>query len=306
MGQKTKTSAGTPAPRLPRHALEGAEASGARVQSAIRRIAGRIATALQASETASPQPLNFAIADTGSGRRDSFDGRFGDDHLFAGITLDPVHVPALLIAERGVADLLVERNYGGRIEALGSARMRRPGRAETREFAALAERMAAALQASCDDRLPVSAKLIAPIDADDARELVPAGEAVAAITISMHCPPAPQPQQLTLFLPLAALRATSVLQATLAGRDETARRRWSEALQQRAGDIAMPARSVIARPMMSMGQLMALRPGDVIPITMPRQVPLLVSDRRIATGTIGERDGRVAFMIDQLEREDAR
>jgi flagellar motor switch protein FliM len=129
---------------------------------------------------------------------------------------------------------------------------------------------------------------------------------VAAIGFALDLPPITTPQRLTLLLPLAALRASSVLPGDGGGRDAAARRRWAEAMEQRSGAIAMPARSVIARPMLSMGQLMALRPGDIIPITMPRHVPLLVADRHVATGTIGERDGRVAFMIDQIEQEDAR
>jgi flagellar motor switch protein FliM len=287
---------------MPRHALEGAEASGARIQSAVRRVAGRIAAAL--NERA-PAPLCFAVASIATGRRDAFDDQFAEDRLSAALALDPLHLPAVLLAPQGLAALLVERHYGGRIEALGSARMRAPGRAEVRELTGLAEQFAAALQHSCEDRLPVQARVLAPLAPDDAQALIAPGEAVAAIRFDLAMPPASGTHALTLLLPLAALRATSVLQVTLASRDDAARRRWREDLAHCAGAIAMPARSVIARPMLSMSQLMALRPGDVIPIRMPRQVPLLVADRRVATGTIGERDGRVAFMIDQLEREDA-
>jgi flagellar motor switch protein FliM len=305
MGQKiARPPAAEPAP--PRHALEGAEANSTRIQSAVRRVAARIAAALEAREAGGTQPVRYSVADCNTGRRDAQDALFDAGALCAAISLEPIHVPALLVIDRALAALLVERNYGGRIEALGSARLRAPGRAEVREFSGLAQNFAAALQASCEDRLPVSARPIAPIDADDARALVAGGEAVAAIRFDLILPPVRNAQRLTLLLPLAALRATSVLQAALSGRDDAARRHWANALGQRAGDIAMPARSVIARPMLSMGQLMALRPGDVIPIAMPRHVPLLVADRRIATGTIGERDGRVAFMIDSLEPENAR
>ncbi|MGL4314927.1 MAG: FliM/FliN family flagellar motor switch protein [Sphingomonas sp.] len=166
--------------------------------------------------------------------------------------------------------------------------------------------MAAALQQSCDDRVPLSAVSIGALAADDACDLLSAGEAVARIDFAVTLPPSRSPLSVTLLLPLVALRAATVLQAALSHRDAASRARWQGELARRAGDIAMPARSVIARPLLSMQQLMALRPGDVIPIGMPRVVPLLVADRRVATGTIGERDGRVAFMIDHLEREEAR
>ena len=49
-----------------------------------------------------------------------------------------------------------------------------------------------------------------------------------------------------------------------------------------------------------MSQLMQLKPGDVIPITLPAKAPLIVADRRLAFGTIGEREGKAALMIEQV------
>ncbi len=293
--------------RQPRHALEAADAGGQRTVAAVRRVAARLAAALdEGSGSTDAALLQFAVASHASGRRDQFDVLFSDDADVAAIAIEPVHAPALLIADRALSALLVERHYGGRIDVSGKAGMRRTGIAEVREFARLADAVSAALRQSCDDRVPVSASRVGPMTADDARDLLAAGEAVARIDFAVMLPPLATPHVLTLLLPLAALRATSVLQAALATRDSASRSRWKCDLARRAGDIAMPARSVIARPLLSMQQLMALRPGDVIPIGMPRRVPLLVADRKVATGTIGERDGRVAFMIDQLEREDAR
>jgi flagellar motor switch protein FliM len=305
MGQKPAPFAptiGTP----PRHALEAAEASGTRIQSAVRRVAARIAGALDAARCGAVQPRRFSCADSSAGRRDQHDAVFADTMLCGAIALEPVHLPALLIAPRALAAALVECSYGGRIDALGSGQMRRPGYAEAREFAGLLQDFAQALQTGCEDRIPVAAEPRASFDSDSARDILPPGEAVAVIHFDLHLPPARDPFRLTLMLPLAALRASTVLQASLATRDAAARQRWQGALSRRSGDIAMPARSVIARPMLSMGQLMALRPGDVIPISMPRHVPLLIADRRVATGTIGECDGRVAFMIDSLEPEHVR
>jgi flagellar motor switch protein FliM len=49
-----------------------------------------------------------------------------------------------------------------------------------------------------------------------------------------------------------------------------------------------------------MSELMALRPGDVIPLNIPRHLPLIVGDRVYAHGSIGEQDGIAAFMIEKL------
>jgi flagellar motor switch protein FliM len=290
----------------PRHALEAADACGQRTVAAVRRVAGRIAAALSASlgVAGDSAALHFAVAGYASGRRDQFDDVFVDGADIAAIAIEPVHAPALLIADHVLSAVQVERHFGGRAEAPSAVRGRRKGIAEAREFAQLADTLAAALQQSCDDRVPVVAARLGTMAAEDALDLLAPGEAVARIDFTVTVPSIEADFGVTLLLPLAALRAASVLQMALATRDLESRNRWKANLARRAGDIAMPARSVIARPLLSMQQLMALRPGDVIPIGMPRRVPLLVADRRIATGTIGERDGRVAFMIDHLEREE--
>jgi flagellar motor switch protein FliM len=305
MGQ-AKHAAEPVTPSQPRHALEAADAGGHRTIAAIRRVAGRIATALgDASESTMATALCFAVANHASGRRDQFDSMFDSDADIAAITIEPVHAPALLVADPGLATLLVERHYGGRIGAPAHGKARVGGLAGVRAFARMADAVALALQQSCEDRVPVGAAPLGAMGADDARDLITAGEAVARIDFQVTAPPLATPYWLTIMLPLAALRAATVLQMALTVRDPASRSRWQGELARRAGDIAMPARSIIARPLLSMPQLMALRPGDVIPIGMPRRVPLLVADRRVATGTIGERDGRAAFMIDQLDREDA-
>ena len=47
--------------------------------------------------------------------------------------------------------------------------------------------------------------------------------------------------------------------------------------------------------------LLALRPGDVIPISLPQHIPLTVAGRLFAHGTLGEADGRAAIRISRIE-----
>jgi flagellar motor switch protein FliM len=65
--------------------------------------------------------------------------------------------------------------------------------------------------------------------------------------------------------------------------------------------VRLPARTVLARPNLTLAELMALQPGDVIPVHISRSLPLIVGDRIFAHGTIGEQDGRAAFMIEKLQ-----
>ncbi|RYD89738.1 MAG: flagellar motor switch protein FliM, partial [Sphingomonadales bacterium] len=77
---------------------------------------------------------------------------------------------------------------------------------------------------------------------------------------------------------------------------------WKNKLFGALDNVALPVRSVLARPEMTVAQLLALKPGDVIPVTLSQTVPLLVGNRRFAEGTIGEQDGRAALMIENLNK----
>lgn len=79
-------------------------------------------------------------------------------------------------------------------------------------------------------------------------------------------------------------------------------REWKNKLLGALDNVSLPVRSVLARPEMTVAQLLALKPGDVIPITLSQTVPLLVGNRRFAEGTIGEQEGRAAMMIENLNK----
>ena len=78
---------------------------------------------------------------------------------------------------------------------------------------------------------------------------------------------------------------------------------WQSRIARRMRDIRLPARTVLARPNLSLADLMELKVGDVIPVTIGRALPLIVGNRIVAHGTIGEQDGRAAFQIEKLAQE---
>ncbi len=81
---------------------------------------------------------------------------------------------------------------------------------------------------------------------------------------------------------------------------------WQDKLFSALENVSLPVRSVLARPEITVAQLLALKAGDVIPITLSQTVPLLVGNRRFAEGTIGEQDGRAAMMIETINKESLR
>ncbi len=76
---------------------------------------------------------------------------------------------------------------------------------------------------------------------------------------------------------------------------------WSDRLMESVSQVCLPVRSILARPELPLSRIMTLQPGDVIPLTMPRNVPLTVAGRLFAHGTIGESNGRAAIRIESIQ-----
>ncbi len=68
---------------------------------------------------------------------------------------------------------------------------------------------------------------------------------------------------------------------------------------QAMGEIPLTLRATLVEMRMPLARIAALRPGDVLPVSVARQVPLTAGEATIALGTIGEVDDRVALQIIQ-------
>lgn len=63
------------------------------------------------------------------------------------------------------------------------------------------------------------------------------------------------------------------------------------------GDIPLPLRATLVDMRIPLARIAALKPGDVLPVSVARQVPLAIGDATIAHGAVGEVDDRVALQI---------
>lgn len=77
---------------------------------------------------------------------------------------------------------------------------------------------------------------------------------------------------------------------------------WRESMGKVLADVCLPARSVLARPVLTLPQLANLKPGDIIPIPPARNLPLIIGDRVFARGSLGEQNGLAAFRIETIEK----
>lgn len=81
---------------------------------------------------------------------------------------------------------------------------------------------------------------------------------------------------------------------------------WRSSLTRSVMNVRFPVRSVLAEPVVPLSVLMNLKPGDVIPITVTPDVPVIVGRDRLPSvlgaGTVGAANGRAAIRITQLAR----
>ncbi len=109
------------------------------------------------------------------------------------------------------------------------------------------------------------------------------------------------PTVISVLYPLSMLRPIEEkLETRVQDEDLAASEDWRWRLGEALSQVSLPVRSVLARPEISVAELLALKPGDVIPINIQPRTPLLAGARRIADGVIGEQDGRAALMIEKV------
>ena len=90
------------------------------------------------------------------------------------------------------------------------------------------------------------------------------------------------------------------LQSDRGERDE----RWTVNLRQQIQNAMVELSAQLATPRLSLRQLVALKPGDVIPIEMPEQLDICVDDLPVLSGTLGVSHGRHALKINHVVRRE--
>jgi flagellar motor switch protein FliM len=210
----------------------------------------------------------------------------------------PLKGPVLLAAARPLILQLVDIFYGGKGQL--AAEREELTDAEDRFAARLGRDMGMQLAAAWSDKLAMEPELdcvtgdpakLAAVRADDElfiQRFVLRGAPFEGRTI-------------VCAYPLAALRGVAGAEPApeMPG---AANPVWAGALNKALRDVRLPVRSVLARPEISLVKLLALEVGDIIPLGMPRHVPVTVAGRSFAVGSIGEANGNAAIMIEHIEK----
>lgn len=111
-----------------------------------------------------------------------------------------------------------------------------------------------------------------------------------------------EPSMIDILYPVAALKPLGPqLNARVHGRSAEPDPRWRNGLTRATMSVRFPVRSVLAEPVISLGKLLELKEGDVIPISFGPAVPVMVGNRRMGTGTVGTANGMAAIRIQSFE-----
>jgi len=210
----------------------------------------------------------------------------------------PLKGPMLLAAPRPLILQLVDIFYGGKGQL--AAEREELTDAEERFAARLGRDLGLQLAAAWGDKLPIAPELDC-VTTDPAKlAAVRADDELLVQRFTLRGAPF-EGRTIACAYPLAALRGIAGAEPALDPREPAADPVWAGALGKALRDVRLPVRSVLARPEISLVKLLALEVGDIIPLAMPRHVPVTVAGRNFAFGSIGEANGNAAIMIEHIE-----
>jgi len=206
-----------------------------------------------------------------------------------------IAVPADFVAA------LIERFYGGSAgPAAGSTKRLEFSASEELLLARLLEKVSGIMVEAWRDVMPVDATLAQRETSRFHIRFIRPDDQVVIQNFTIT-PAEGQPATITVLYPLAMLRPIEE-QMSKRVHDEapSGNAAWRSMLAASLAEVQMPVRSILARPEISLAQLMTLKPGDVIPIQILPRTPLLIANRTVAEGQIGEQDGRAAMLIERV------
>lgn len=242
-----------------------------------------------------------AVGDSGTMRWDAWRADLPGFASLALFRLRPMKGGLVIALDPGFVSALLDGFYGG----TGRAWDRQSAEftpAEERLIAQLHDGILTGLVESWSEFAPIAPAAIGHETNPDFANAFRADEMIVLQRFTLTAG-AIAPTEIVIAYSLSALRAVeSQLSAKVHDDAGPADDLWRMRIGAALEDVRLPVRSVLARPEVTVSQLLALQPGDVIPITVPAAIPLLVANKRIASGTIGEKNGLAAIQITSIER----
>ena len=206
----------------------------------------------------------------------------------------------LLTVDSNLIYSIVDVLLGGR---RGTSAMRVEGRPYTTIERTLVQRMIEVVLADARQAFAPLTEVDFDLDRVETnpRFAAIARPANAAILVKLRIDMEDRGGRIELLLPYATLEPIRkmLLQQFMGekfGRDNI----WESHLATELWSTKMEVSAVLDEMQKPLGEVMQLKVGDVIPVTISRSLPLIVGNRIVARGSIGEQDGRAAFQIEKI------
>ena len=213
--------------------------------------------------------------------------------------LHPLKGMVLVKLEAGMISAVVERFYGGTGKRPAPEREEFT-RSEDRMLKRLSDDIMGALVRTWADLLPMEMSPVARETDVQTLVFAEANDQLLNQSFSVNFGSG-DGWTIELMFPLAALRQLEpLLGSNVTEEIKHKDPLWQARIARQMGDIRLPAKTVLARPSLTLTELLNLKNGDVIPVNIARSLPLIVGNRVIAQGTIGDQNGRAAFLIDKM------
>ncbi|NIJ09583.1 flagellar motor switch protein FliM [Sphingomonas vulcanisoli] len=276
----------------PSERLHALERVGEKVSRALR---GAIEPLAAARTRVIAQPIT-------TGAYEDFTDTLAPFTSYSHYRLDPLNGGMLVTIEPQFVVALLERYYGGGIGQAEPFTRKEFTAGEEMLLGRLLDRVVTTLAEQWQPLAPIEPRLVqretALADIGFLR-----GEDQVVIQRFTLSPDGCASTTVSIVYPLALIKPIEErMQHQAEDTSPTAAQAWRAKLSSALSEVRLPVRSVLARPEITLNQLMALKVGDVIPIQLTDRTPLLVASRQVAAGTIGEQEGRAAMLIEKIGR----
>lgn len=227
---------------------------------------------------------------------ESYSDAFGDFLSLNVIRMDPLRGHGMVVLRPDLVGALVDAYYGGRGEP-PAHRLSEFTPAEDRVIQSLLERIFTTLSAAWEDIFELQfgkvsseshPQFLSFLDPDDAVVVTP-----FVVTL-----PRGITSTIDIVYPLQALKPLMpLLRMRVISEPGEPDPLWDKRLRTALLDIELPVRSILSEPLMPLRSIVNLKPGDVIPISLPEELHMLVERTTFGVGTPGEANGNAAIRI---------
>ena len=200
-----------------------------------------------------------------------------------------ITVPPRLIS------ILVNSFFGGRGDsAVTRATEFTP--TEERVIEIVAEGSLKVLEEAWTEILPAKFEMVGSETNPAFTSFVDAQETVVVSTFIVHLPFA-EPCAIDILYPLQSLKAIAPLMRSKIQRVGERDENWERRMQLALLNLPLSFYPRIAEPVVTMTELLRLRPGVVVEIPAFEQIEIMVEGQPLFAGSLGERDGKMAIRI---------